>query len=60
MDGQGITTEINLSASFAEAKSAVQPLDVAPMVAVTPSQMMNGGKMPATPDNARKLGMLNA
>ena len=57
MDGQGISTDIDLQASFAEAKLATQPLDVAQMVAITPSQMMNGGKMDATAANAKKIGL---
>jgi hypothetical protein len=57
MDGQTISTDINLSAAFTEANLATQPLDLKQAVAVTPSQMMNGGKMDATAANARKIGL---
>ena len=58
-DGMGIQTGVDLQASFKDALQATQPLELnknAPEVAVTPSQMMNGGKAPATVENWKKLG----
>ena len=58
MNDQDITTTINLQESFSAALTATQPLDQAApqMLAVTPSQLLNGGKAPATVENWKKLG----
>lgn len=56
-DGQDIQTDLNLQADFKAANLATTPLDLKQAVAVTPSQMMNGGKMDATAENARKIGL---
>lgn len=53
-----ITSSIDLGESFSAAKTATAPLDNPQMTAaaaITPSQMMGGTKMPATPANAQKL-----
>jgi|GEM_PF-6437955 hypothetical protein len=60
MDGQDISTDINLQADFKAANLATQPLDMKQAVAITPSQGMHGGRMKATPENAEYLRKLNA
>lgn len=54
----GITMDINLQESFTAANNALQPLDQAApqMLAVSPSELLNGGKAPATVENWKKLG----
>lgn len=57
-DGQNISTNIDMKAAFTEvaADKGMQVAATAPQ-AMTPSQMMGGTKMPATVENARKLGL---
>ncbi|MFN3700331.1 MAG: hypothetical protein ACK4VI_02280 [Alphaproteobacteria bacterium] len=50
----------NLGAAYQQAQSAVVPLEpsVEPVqVAQTPSQLFNGGKIPASPHNAQMIGL---
>jgi len=49
---QGITTDISLQKAFTE----VMDPKPAEMVAVSPSELLNGGKAPATVENWKKLG----
>lgn len=57
MDIELAETRGVISASF---NDLAQPQQISPegmVVAETPSQIMNGGRLPATPENAERIGM---
>jgi len=48
-------TAPQLMEAFTAANAATEPLEKSFDVAVTPSQLFNGGKMPATAENAAAI-----
>ncbi|WP_435641577.1 hypothetical protein [Micavibrio aeruginosavorus] len=58
VESGGVETDVNLKASFDQALDAKEPLGLQKGMdlAVSPSQLLNGGKAPVSVENWKKLG----
>ncbi|AGH97827.1 hypothetical protein [Micavibrio aeruginosavorus] len=58
VESGGVETSVNLKASFDQALDAKEPLQLQKGmdVALSPSQLMNGAKIPATVENWKARG----